>query len=254
MSDECGLPVRMKSGAPLVTDEAAAQKLAEKLRKEASPFTTADDLRTLSVSLDQKMTGQKVAHAFLQAGGVPTLIGHLGGASSAPTPSPSTHPDITAPPTANLQAAAIDALLQLKDALEDIATAVHPPLKDEFLNARLTTRCQAAYSLRALAIAEPGQLKVMAEAGVMVRLLDLYTDIGDLPLANLGPESNARFFADRIAALARLLVESRTIAVQDLKQAICGPSAVQTFAAIAILQVRTSHLLANSDTWLLSLF
>jgi hypothetical protein len=87
--------------------------------------------------------------------------------------------------------------------------------------------------LLVLADVEPAHRKGMAEAGVMGLLLALYAGIGDSASPGFAEKS-----AMLAARLARLLVESTTVAARDLERAICAQDPLQCFGALLLLQVR----------------
>jgi hypothetical protein len=214
----------------------AMQRLAEGLRTKTSLEGIVKCLNELVAGLTDHATGEKVAAAFLRAGGLPALIPHLG--MSTASNSPQDVPDTLLIP---LEAAAAIGLLVCpgKSALGGVwvATGVITPLIEVLREGpNMLSRGVAVGSLLALADARPEQCKVMAKAGVMGVLLALSLHAKQLP-----PGSGSGLTGD-VPGLTRRLVESESVAARELEQAMHAPDTVQCFCAHLLLLVRCSCL------------
>jgi hypothetical protein len=210
----------------------AMQRLAEDLRTKTSLTGIAKCLNDLCAGLKDPATGEKVAAAFLRAGGLPALIPHLGVSTMATRAQ-----DMVGPLLIRLQAAsAIGALVCPQySALGEVwvATGVITPLIEVLREGpNMLSRGVALSSLLALANAQPEQSKAMAEAGVMGMLFTLSLHATQLP-----PDSGSGLVGD-LPGLARRLVESDSVAARDLVGAIRSPDTVQCFGALLLLLVR----------------
>jgi hypothetical protein len=225
-----------RSSFSLSPDEAGVQRLAEDLRTETSAIAILSRLEALIKGLTDKQMADKVARAFMRAGGLPILICHLRGSATSPS-AHGPHINPLPPKEAGL---ALLALLRSQNAIKpelQAATDVIMPLIDVVRGGILPSRFCALNALLVLAIAHPGHLKAIAEAGGMRLLLDLYVDLGDQPssvLAAVVPSS------ELAARLGQRLLESGPVAPRELEQAIRSPHTVQTFSALVLFQVALS--------------
>jgi hypothetical protein len=212
-----------------VTGEAAVQRLAEDLRTKTSPKAILKCLKELSKGLEDPLTGDNAANVFLRAGGLPTLIGHLGG--NAP-PLRTTDP-LNSPYIPLEVAKALATLMGSENVLLGelrLATGVITPLIATLRDGpNVLSRSVAANALLGLVASQPETRKDMAEGGVTGLLLQLCIDVRELPP---GPE-----VAKGLAALARTLLESEPLAARDLEQAIRAQETVQSFGALLLLEV-----------------
>jgi hypothetical protein len=220
----------------LKAQEAFVQKLAEDLCTKRSPNAILRCLKTLSAGLNEQARADHVVAVFMRAGGLPTLIRHLGASASS---YPTADPDIVAwVPVEAAQALA--ALLRCQDVIKAelrAATGVIAPLigvlRGGHDGSRRLSCSVACNALLVLADFQPAHCKGMAEAGVMGLLLALYSGIGDSASPGFAKES-----AMLAARLARLLMEAGTVGAHDLERAIRAPDPVQCFGALLLLQVR----------------
>jgi hypothetical protein len=210
----------------------AMQRLAEDLRTKTSLRGIVKCLNELCDGLGDQATGEKVAAAFLRAGGLPALIPHLGVTTTSTRPQ-----DVCKPFLIPLDAAYAIARLVCpeKSALGEVwaATGVITPLIEVLRDGpNMLSRGVALNSLLALADARPEQCKAMAKAGVMGIVLELSLHDNQLP-----PDSGCGL-GGSLPGLARALVESELGAARELERAIRAPETVQCFGALLLLLVR----------------
>jgi hypothetical protein len=205
------------------------QSLAEDLRTETLAEVILDRLKALDVALDDKVMASSGPLAFIRAGGLPTLIRLLKGASTS---------DGTQDAESTLDAVSGHAGVLLKRILQDIVKKgelkfpgeLLPPLIEALGDApSLVARLAAAQVLMLLAHTKPAQRRAMAEAGVMGAVLAFFASVGD---PACGEEK-----AGPTWTLARIVVSQESAAVRDLRLVICGPQTESAFLAIVILQV-----------------
>jgi hypothetical protein len=211
------------------------ETLAEELRTETTALAILHHLAGLVAELDDAQTGPQWAHLFLRAGGLPAVIRHLRG-----TPAGGATPNLT-PLSCHISHKAGEALLSLlhhRDAahaeLRNI-TNILPPLLDAMRHApALYARSAATRVLLALAEAQPKECWAMAAGGVVALVLSLYEVAWELP------RDLASDVATPGADLVCTLVRSGTDAVKELREAILSETAVHSFVALLLLQVRCS--------------
>ncbi len=220
-------------------DKAGVKRLAKDLRTKTSARAILKRLEALTKALEDQQMADKVALAFMRAGGLPTLIRHLkGSAPSAPTSDPRLA--LLRPSEAGLT---LLALLRCQNAMMaelQAVTGVITPLIEVLSDRVSLNRCVALSTLLVLAMAQPGHLKAMAEEGLMRLLLEFYIELGDLP-----PTLKEIMQSIVLTAkLAQRLLESGPVAARELEQTIRSAQTVQTFGALVLLQV-TIFLLAS---------
>jgi hypothetical protein len=217
----------VKWGHMKYVSKAAVHKMVRDLQKQTSPMVICASLEMLTNSLNDKAMGEKVAIMFVRAGGLPSLIRHLGG---APT---STRTVYMRTRTSNEATRAFGTLIGLcNDALlaeMQLATGVIMPLVDALRDAPLLSRTAAATGLMLIAHAQPTQRKAMAEAGVLGLLLTLSVDHGDDHLAENS--------ASALSTFACMLLESGSFAAREVENALRGPETIRCFAALVLLHV-----------------
>jgi hypothetical protein len=216
-------------------EEATAQRLAEELQKESSPSSTLRSLEELFLGLAIEPTGKQMALTFLRAGGLSTLIHHLGGGAAA---APLADSNMMPSDISEEAAKALNELLHTYDTtmaeLRATTSFITPLVSALRAAPSMLARCVAADALAQIAAAQPAQGKAMAETGVMGLVLALYAAIWELPDA---PE-----MAKPAAALSCALLCSEKHAARELEQAIRSPDAVQAFTALILFQVWHSSL------------
>jgi hypothetical protein len=197
-----------------------------------SPMARLKDLRAVTEALEHQQTGEQAALKVLREGSLPTLICYVRGPV---TPARTRDPVI---PWISAQAtAALNALLRWENAILpdlQVATGVVMPLIDVLQNTpQERNRIVACSWLLLLAKVQPAQHKAMAEAGVMGLLLALCNDAGKF---GADDQHIAKQALNKVAGLARILVQSRTVAAHDLKAAIRAPEPAQSFGALLLLK------------------
>jgi hypothetical protein len=210
--------------------EAAVQKLADDLRTETLPDTILKHLKALGLHMEDEVMGPDLALVFLHAGGLPTLIQHLGGSL---TPTGTTDADATA---SAIPIAAAVAFCRVSQ--QDYGTAlaelqsipgVITTLTALFRDATLEARYAAVAALQRLATASPTECEGMVEGGVVELVLKYSLDVGPMPdnTALLAPATQ----------VACMLLREVSDAARRLEQAIRSPEPVQAFAALVLFQV-----------------
>jgi hypothetical protein len=228
-----------------------SQRLAEKLRTATSAEALFDHLGVALSVFSNEVAGDETTLAFLRAGGLPTLIRHLG-APAAPLRSP--HADVTpadiSVAISEVAGAALRALFHRSDAVTaelGAATGVIPALADALRDApSVISRSVAAEALCVLAKAQPVRCKQMAEAGVMGLLLSLHRDIWESD----ADASEATELWPPIVGLANMLLGTQPLATHQLGDAIRAVDSKESFTALIVLQVchmRLPPFVVNGD-------
>jgi hypothetical protein len=168
----------LKARATRVKEEAQVMRLAEHLRREASSETVLESLELLCSILNEPKKKDSLAVMFLRAGGLPTLIHHLGGT----TPSTcNSSPDSIQFAVTEKASEAVTLLIRSgRDIVMptmEVVTGIMAPLMDILRAGSLQNRCLAAEVLLLLAMGQVEEGSDMANAGVMGLLLSLYVEI-----------------------------------------------------------------------------
>jgi hypothetical protein len=221
-----------KRNASIVSRDAAMQRLAEDLRTNTSPMIILKCLKALKKGLDDHTKhGDAFAIGFLRAGGLSAIIRHLGAAPITLTPTVEQY--IMRSRIPGEAARVLSALFHhcYGDLVAELrlATGVVEPLIDILRDAPLLSRCPVATALMALAEAQPAELTVMAEAGLMGLLLGICADVVEAPPATQLMEG--------LSGLTVMLVDAASVAAQDIERAIRSPDAARSFITLVILQV-----------------
>jgi hypothetical protein len=205
--------------------------VAKELRMETTAGTILNHLKELHTALKDERTADNRLRLFLREGGLPTVIGLLRGRATTDST-----PDADSLPSAISEQAGdvLTALLGSKSGPTELAVAkgVVPLLLDAVRDAPTSpARLSAAHGLLVVADARPTMRRAMAEGGVIGVLLRLLIDCGEcdaITLEMVGPSWE----------LAQDMLRWERIAMQDLREAICGPEVDMAFSALAVLQVR----------------
>jgi hypothetical protein len=222
--------------------ESNGRRLAEKLRTATSAERLLEHLSVALSAFSNAVAllkaGDETTLAFLRAGGLPTLIRHLGAPA---TPLRSPRADVTPADISlaisEVAAAALRALFHCSDTVTaelGAAPGVIPALADALRDApSVMSRSVSAAALGVLADAEPLRCNIMAEAGVMGLLLSLHRDlwesVADADVATeLGPP---------VVGLANMLLGTQPAAAHQLGEAISAVDSVESFTALIVLQV-----------------
>jgi hypothetical protein len=210
-------------------------KLSEALWADTAPDSILQRLDVLLEKLADPDKRERVAGMFLQGGGLPVIIHHLGGTSPKPHPA---YPEAMQATMAEKAGRILKPLLEARDVLWPVMRLQlpHPGLVTPLMNVlragSLQSRCLAGETLAMLIQAQPCSGSVMAAGGVMGLLCCVYNDIQDLP--DIGD------LARPLAHLFFQLGTSDPVAAADLAKAIRGPDILGPFSAMTILQVRQS--------------
>jgi hypothetical protein len=210
-------------------------KLAEALWADTVPASILARMDGLLEKLADPNKGERVARMFLQGGGLPAIIHHLGGTSPKPH---SAYPEAVQATIAEKAGRILKPLLKARDVLWPVMQMQLPPpglvmpLMNVLRAGSLQNRCLAGETLAMLIQAQPCSGSVMAAGGVMGLLCSVYNDMHDLP--DIGD------LARPLAHLFFQLGTSDPVAAADLVNAIRGPDNLQAFSAMTIFQVRHS--------------
>jgi hypothetical protein len=223
-------PVPLGPPKSRVQREKELKSLAKDLRTETSPSTILKHLKALNIALSDPQTSDPDALVFLRAGGLPALIRHLTGNAA----SGGTHTsDTTLSARIAYAGETLKHVLLSNAVMAELAsdTGVVPSLIGVLRSTPSpVAQSAAAQGLMLIAHGQAAHRGVMAEAGVVGMVLDLYVTFvaaQSLPWALMEPPLD----------LARLLVCSQMGGVEDLARGIQSLERTRCFGALVVLQV-----------------
>jgi hypothetical protein len=216
-----------------VSEEAAFSVLAKDLDTAKSPKRILQHLNALHAGLCDSVTAGERARSFLLADGLPAVIRHLCGIGTSDN-------------AAHLMSCAVS--VEAANVLTELLRHMDAPMWRSTTTAEtlqltkalksaptLLGCCVATRALLKIAEAQPTQHEDMANADVFRLVHALYKAIRAEPRSRWDP-----FMLDTVdqgAALARVLVRSETVAVDQLRDITSGAPADGVFDCLFIVQV-----------------